>query len=176
MAQNVYINAPVIRNRIAERALRHWWLAEQLNVDKRTLSRWLSGAVRKTDLHMAVALAQLLDLTLDDIVVEREEDLFASVEDQKQAAEALQSTQLIDKLAPIGEWDVLEKLLRATLIPSLPRPVLGEMYNQLAIACWRQNKIEDARRFTLKAEEIGRDTGDKKILVHALLNLGNIYS
>lgn len=142
--KEVVLNIHFIRNRIVALSLKQWWLAEQIGVDQKTVRRWLQGKVKQVKYENAKALADKLECELNEIMLSTDEDLLATPEDQKRAAELIASSQLMEKLGPIHEWDVLEALLKATIIPNLPAFVLGELYNKLSVTCWRQSKIDQA--------------------------------
>jgi len=42
----ILIDAIFLKNRIAELGFKQWWLAEQIDVDKKTVLRWIQGQVR----------------------------------------------------------------------------------------------------------------------------------
>lgn len=174
--KEVVLNIHFIRNRIAELSLKQWWLAEQIGVDQKTVRRWLQGKVRQVKYENASALADKLECKLDEIILSSSEELLATPEDQKRAAELISSSQLMEKLGPIHEWNVLEALLKATIIPNLPAFVLGELYNNLSVACWRQNKIDHASVYADKAFDLGQRVRDKAIIANATLNQANICS
>ena len=92
------------------------------------------------------------------------------------AAALLVKSSLIDKLGPIGEWNVIESLLKATVVPNLPLNVLGELYDLLTTASWRQSKIDQAAEYNAKSEEIAQKTGDQELLASVLLSKANILS
>lgn len=174
--KEVVLNIHYVRNRIAELDLKQWWLAEEIGVDQKTIRRWLQGKVKQVKYENAKTLAEKLACPLDDIVLTSDEELLATPEDQKRAAEMISSSQLMEKLGPIQEWDVLEALLKATIIPNLPAFVLGELYNKLSVACWRQSKLDQASIYADKAHEIGRRLDDKTVTANATLSQANILS
>ena len=174
--KNVVLNIHLIRNRMTELDLKQWWLAEQIGVDQKTVRRWLQGKIKQVKCENAKALAEKLECELDEIILSTDEDLLATPEDQKRAAELISSSQLMEKLGPIQEWDVLEALLKATIIPNLPAFVLGELYNKLAVACWRQSKIDQASVYADKAFELGQRINDKTTIANATLSQANIHS
>lgn len=165
-----------LKNRVHELGLKQWWLAEQVGVDRKTVTRWLNGQVRSVQPANIERLCEVLGCGTGDLVLANQADLLATLEDQKAAAKSLIQSSLIDKLGPIGEWDVIENLVKATLVENLPLNVLGELYNQLAIASWRQSKISQAEIYNLKAEEIADRTGDRALLASALLSKANLLS
>ena len=136
----------------------------------------MGGQVRSIHSDNAIALAKVLDCQVSDLIVANEADQMASVEDQKRAAALITTSSLIDKLGPIGEWNVIEAMLKATIVPNLPVNILAEVYNQLAVASWRQSKIDQADLYNQKAEELARRSGDQAALGNALLSKANIFS
>lgn len=174
--QKVLLNHVFLKNRIAELGIKQWWLAEQVGVDRKTVIRWIQGQVRSVQQENAEKLAKILDCDLSELTVANGADQLATAQDQKVAAALLVKSSLIDKLGPIGEWNVIESLLKATVVPNLPLNVLGELYNQLTIASWRQSKIDQAAEYNAKSEEIAQKTGDRELLASVLISKANIHS
>lgn len=114
-------------------------------MDRKTVIRWLQGQVKSVQSENIEALCRVLACAISDLCLENAADQLASVDDQKQAAQLLAQSSLIEKLGPIGEWDVIESLLKAIIVPGLPLNVLGDLYNQLTVASWRQSKIDRKR-------------------------------
>ena len=174
--QDILLNHIYLKNRVAELGIKQWWLAEQAGVDRKTVIRWLQGRVKSVQIENAEKLAKILECSLFDLKVENEADQLATAEDQKTAALLLVSSSLIDKLGPIGEWNVIEALLKAAVVPGLPLNILGEVYDKLTVASWRQSKIDLAAQYNLKAQEIAVNSGDKVLLASVLSSRGNIHS
>jgi DNA-binding Xre family transcriptional regulator len=174
--KKLLLNSVFLKNRISELGIKQWWLAEQIGVDRKTVIRWLQGQVKSIQIENAGKLCQVLDCTIEEISLQNEADQLATPEDQKAAAQLLLTSSLIDKLGPIGEWNVIESLLKASMIPNLPLNILGELYDKLTIASWRQSKIDQAALYNTKAEEIARQTKDQTLLASALLSKANIFS
>jgi tetratricopeptide (TPR) repeat protein len=173
---HITLNISYLKNRTAELGLKQWWLAEQVGVDRKTVNRWLQGQVRSIQIGNAKALAQVLNCRIEDLSLTDESSQLASAEDQKHAAQLLASSSVVEKLGPIGEWNVIESLLKATLVSGLPLQVLGDLYDQLTIASWRQSKIDQADIYNKKTKEIALQLNDKSLLAKATLSEANIYS
>lgn len=173
---DLILNSVFLKNRIAELGIKQWWLAEQIGVDRKTVNRWIQGKVKSVQPQNAEALAKILNCEPAALALEDEADQLATVDDQQTAARLLANSSLIEKLGPIGEWDVIEGLLKATVVPHLPLNILGELYNQLTVASWRQSKIDQAEIYNRKAEEIALKSGDKAVLAGALISKANLLS
>jgi len=173
---DIRLNHVFLKNRVTELGIKQWWLAEQVGVDRKSVIRWMQGQVKSVQIENAEKLAKILNCKVDDLTLNNEADQLATTEDQKAAAASLISSSFIEKLGPIGEWNVIESFLKATVVPNLPLNILGELYDKLTVASWRQSKIDQAALYNAKTEEIARKTDDKTLLASALLSKANICS
>lgn len=170
----IVLNSAWLRNRIAELGLKQWWLAEQVGVDKKTVIRWMHGHVRSIQASNAAALAGVLGCRAADLELPRGAVDLATAADQRAAAALLATSSLLDKLGPVGEWDVIESLLKAVAVPDLPLHVLGTLYNRLCIACWRQDKMAQAEAYNDAAFDAARRCGDQALLAGAHASRANL--
>jgi DNA-binding Xre family transcriptional regulator/Tfp pilus assembly protein PilF len=166
-----------LRNRLAELGLKQWWLAEQIGVDRRTVMRWVNGQVQQLHAGNAARLAAVLDCRVEDLLRDgaRAEAHLASIDDQRAAGAAIAGARLLDRLGPVHEWDVAEQLIKAVVVPGLPRAVLGRLYHQLAVACWRQDKLDEAARHTTSALAIAQAENDHELHALALGSRANLH-
>jgi tetratricopeptide (TPR) repeat protein len=174
--KELILNCSALKNRVTALGIKQWWLAEQVGVDRKTVIRWLQGKVKRIQHENAEALAQILQCEIEALCHSSEAENLASPEDQRQAATLLSTSALMERLGPIGEWDVVEGLLRATIVPDLPLAILGKLYNQLTVACWRQSKLDQATLFNEKAREVAEKCSDQNLRAEAFLSLGNLWS
>lgn len=168
------LNSAWLRNRIAELGLKQWWLAEQLLVDRKTVLRWVNGQVRTIQRDNAVALAAILQCRLEQLELPRAGVDLATPQDQHAAGRLLATSQLLERLGPIGEWDVAESLIRAVAVPGLPAHVLGELHNRLCVACWRQGKMAQAQAANDAALALAERCGDLALRAGALASRANL--
>jgi hypothetical protein len=168
------LNSTWLRNRVAELGLRQWWLAEQVGVDRKTVLRWVNGQVRSIQPANARVLAGVLGCRVDEMLLQAAAQQLASPEDQRAAGLALAASTLMDRLGPVGEWNVIEQLVRAAAVPDLPLHVLGRLYHQLCVACWRQDKLDDAARHNDAALALARRCDDRALLGDALGSRANL--
>ena len=168
MAALLTLNATALRNCVAERGLRQWWLVEQLGVDRRTVLRWVNGQVHSITPERAAQLAAVLGCPVSELLLQDAAAQLASADDQRAAGLALASSQLMDRLGPVGEWDVIEQLVRANAVPDLPVHVLGRLYHQLCVACWRQDKLAEAAAHNATARAMAERCGDRALLADTL--------
>lgn len=174
MAEPLQLNASWLRNRVAELGLRQWWLAEQLGVDRRSVLRWINGQVRSIAPERARNLAEVLGCRVADLLLHDPGRQLASPDDQRSAGLALATSRLLDRLGPVGEWDVVEQLVRASAVPDLPLHVLGRLYHQLCVACWRQDKLAEAAQHNRAALDLAERCDDRALRADALGSRANL--
>ena len=173
-AAAITLDSARLRNRVAELGLKQWWLAEQIGVDKKTVIRWLHGHVRSIQAGNALALANVLGCRVEDLELPRDAVDLASPDDQRAAAALLATSSLLDTLGPVGEWDVIERLLKAVAVPDLPLHVLGTIYQRLSVACWRQSKLAEAEVYNRAAFDAAERCGDLALRAGALGTRANL--
>ncbi|MFO1303764.1 MAG: helix-turn-helix transcriptional regulator [Burkholderiales bacterium] len=174
MDETLQLNGTWVRNRMVALGLTQWWVAEQIGVDRRTVMRWANGQVRTIRRTNAVALATVLQCRLEALLQPPDVSPLASGHDQRAAGLALAGAGLLDRLGPVHQWDVAEALLKATAVPDLPLSVLGSLYQQLAVACWRQDKLDEAQRHNDTALAFAERSDDRGLAVRALGSRANL--
>ncbi len=174
--QTHVLNLVSLEDQLREQDLKIWWVAETIGVNRKTVSRWLNGQVRRISARNLAALADCLQCRPPDLVLSDASDQLASNADQTRAARSIIDENLLATLAPAGKWSLLEHVIKATMQPNLPLPLLGRLYNYLSIAAWRQSKIETALGYAEKAMELADKLQSKSIKVNASYNIALIYS
>lgn len=170
------INITFLENRLGELNLKNWWVAEAIGVDRKTVGRWLSGKVKTIKSENLQALASCLKCDPQDLVLKDESAILVSKEEQAIAAQLIVQEDLLATLTPLGQWPLLESIVKATLQPNLPIPVMGKLYNLLSICSWRQSKMDKAQAFADKALELGHKVGHMGVKAQARNNLAIIFS
>ena len=85
-ADTIRIATHVLGRRVEVLGLKQWWIARELGVTRKTVSRWLTGKVKRAARENLVALAELLDCELETITERDEADVLATREEQSVAA------------------------------------------------------------------------------------------
>lgn len=80
-SSTVKLDIPLVKRRILELDLKKTWIAAKIGVTKSAFFDWLNGKVKRVKYANAKALAEVLELSLDDITAER------NLPDQPQALE-----------------------------------------------------------------------------------------
>lgn len=172
----IAINAHFINNRIKELGLKRSWLAEKIGVDKKTITRWTTGKVKRIAEYNAKALAKCLKCTVEELCDDADIHFLGTQLDRDLAAKEIISENLLLLLSPTGNWKLVETIIKSTISPGLSQESIGKLYNLLAITKWRMKNYQDARVFAQKALDIGKNIEDKAIYVKALFNIGTIDS
>ena len=176
MRDMLRLDTHALGERLRTQGAKQAWLAERVGVDRKTVTRWATGRVKRLDREHAVLLAEALGCAVEDLTVKDEADVLATKEEQRVAAKLIQERDLLARLAPTDDWKLAESLIRATLQPNLPLAALGRLYNLLAIAAWRQGKYDEALRHAERAREIGERAKDAKIVCGAVYNTAVVES
>jgi len=172
----VRIDTHYLTRRIEVLDLKQGWVARQVGVDRKTVSRWATGKVKRMARASAEALASVLDCDVAELTVDDETDVLATKEEQRVAAQLIQQNDLLQLLSPTDNWQLAESLIRATLQPDLPKAQLGQLYSLLSIAAWRQGHYDEGRQRAERALELAHELGDKAIAHKAHANLATIAS
>ncbi len=176
MAVETYLlNLTFLENRLGELGLKNWWVAEHIGVDRKTLSRWLTGKVKTIKNENLLALAECLKCSSEELVLKDDSSVIASKEEQAIAAELIVQENLLSTLTPSGQWPLLQSIVKSTMQPNLPLPVMGKLYNLLSVCSWRQDEIEKAKGFATKALSIGNQIGHRGVIAQAKSNLALVY-
>jgi tetratricopeptide (TPR) repeat protein len=166
----VRLDTHYLVRRIEVRGLKQGWLADQVGVARKTVSRWTTGKVKRLGRDSATRLAEVLACSLDELTVRDEADVLATKAEQTAAAKLIQQQDLLQLLSPSDNWQLAESLIKASLQPDLPARDLGRLYNLLAIAAWRQGKYGEGSRHASRALELGERTGDRTVVHGAVYN------
>jgi len=173
----VLIRVAALDDRIRELGLKRGWVADQIKVDRKTMTRWLTGQTKHIHRDNLERLASLLGCTPHDLTQDENRlGAFATSVDQGIAARLIEQENLLEILAPTGKWPLLEELVKAAMQPDLPLALLGQLYNYLAIAAWRQSKLDQADEYTRQAISLGEQTGHKATIARAKLNEATVLS
>jgi DNA-binding Xre family transcriptional regulator len=161
---------------VRELGLRQWALARLVRVSRKTVSRWLTGKVRRITRRNLERLAETLGCSPGELTLPESTPPYATRADQRHAAELSLDRDLVQLLSPSGDWELAEGVLRASLEPDLPPERLGRLLNQLSITAWRRERYDEGRELARRAAEIGERIGDAAIRVKAAANMATVDS
>ncbi len=157
------IDAHSLRKKIQEQNLKLWWLAEQVKVDRKTISRWVNGRIKWVKYENLESLAEILGVPIEEITLRSEADQKATATDFRKAAELIHSQDLKSMVRNSYNWQLLEYIVKTSLSNDLPLDLLGSLYLDLAEACFFQNKI------SLSGEYVEKSLAIAEQLQHEIL-------
>jgi tetratricopeptide (TPR) repeat protein len=160
------LNTTIVRDLIDRRGLQQWWIAEQLGINRRTLYRWLTGQTANIPPASIVALAGILESSVEDIT-QQEVPMLATAADQLRAARSLIDNGTMEELLAGHRFREFETLAKGLLVPGLTRDDLGELYQRLAGALMRQSKLAECRQYATLAHQLARESGNDRLRLRA---------
>jgi|TARA_Y100000310_G_C20666317_1_gene807688 DNA-binding Xre family transcriptional regulator len=163
------LNHSFVREIIKQKNYRKWWVAEQLGISRRTLHRWLSGETEDVPETMLKQLAALLNCSIQDVTHWTKPE--STHLDQIAAAQSLISSGVLESLMPAHHFEMFEKLAKGLIVPGLSPTELGNLYMSLALALFRQSKLEEAANYVALAKVIALEEGDRLLELRANMQL-----
>jgi tetratricopeptide (TPR) repeat protein len=175
-SDTVRLDTHFVVRRVEILGLKQWWLARVIGVDRKTVNRWLTGKVKRVTRYNAEKLAEYLECSLEEIIIPDDAVVYATRDERRAAAELLRERDLLQILSPSDNWELAERLIKATMYPDLPLGELGRLYNLLSIAAWRRGNYGEATAQAERAMEIGERLGDRGIIHNAIYNVATVDS
>lgn len=170
------LNTHFLVRRVENLGLKQWWVARQVGVSRKTVSRWVNGRVKRIEAESADALASVLDCDVADLTLGDDADVLATRAEQRAAARLIRERNLVSLLSPTDQWQLAEGLIRAAMLPDLPLRDLGALYNLLSTVEWRQGRYPEATRHAARALDIAGRVGDRLMEIKAVFNRATIDS
>ncbi|WP_324961940.1 helix-turn-helix transcriptional regulator [Oligoflexus sp.] len=172
----IKIDTEFLGQEIKKQGIKLWWLAEQIHVDRKTVSRWVNGKVKWMREENLLATAGILQCEPNRLRAEANTLLYATEYEQTNAAKLVHTEKLLAALTPSGKFDLAEQLIKSLLKPHLPLHLLGSLYLELATCCWQQNKLNKAERYAQHALDISVQADEPLLGLRAQQTLIIIYS
>lgn len=168
--QTLLLNAHALAQQLSAQGMEQWWVAERLGVSRRSVNRWLSGAVKRINRDNLQQLARLLGCGEEALLAPGEEEVFATRADQALAMQELLSSEAVFHAAE--QNSLYETMLRAVLHPGLSLYQRCVLFTRLMVAAAKQGKFEASRRYAQLALDCAR-AGNDSAYEHAIhINLG----
>jgi len=164
------LNREFVNARIDELELRRWWVAEQLDVSRRTLHRWLTGSTSSVPRAKLKLLGALLEVDIAQLMLDSPA-VRATANDQVEAARTLLGSDLLDSMMPPHQFAIYEQLAKGLVVPGLTKSELGNLYMAICLAVFRQGKLEEAWRYARLAADIAHEIDDDVLRLRAHMQL-----
>lgn len=167
MGMNTYkIDKEKLIRKINEAGLKQSYIATRLRVSEKTISRWVTGKVLFIKYHNLKALSQLFDCKDEELLVPKQDRL----------VDYLLEGELLDKLSPYGDYQMVEKIFSTILSDDMDLQTKAEVYLVLANTSWRRKEYEEGLRYANLVFDIAESTGNRQLKFEALFHIGTIYS
>lgn len=170
----VPLDLGALEDLMRSQGLKQSWLAKRVRISDKTLSRWLNGKVRQVDRTSVDRVARALGCPPARLILDKPEDGYATLAETREVSRLLAKEDLLELLGPAHKWALAESLLKAALLPDLPRPALGRLYLQLSISAWRQSRFAPAETYAKKALSLAEDSEHRSLATEAKANLATV--
>lgn len=171
---------PINRNRLEAELVRQqlkvWWVAEQIKVDRKTISRWLAGTVEAASLDNIEALAQLLQRPFEELCQSDQNPSPAAQPEVSTTAQLIVDKGLKDILEVFHNHALLEAILKGSLHPQLDPNTHATLRLDLAHALMRQDRFVEAEEKASRSLELLRAMPDSQLQARAHMTKGNLTS
>ena len=151
---NVPINPHALKKIIRMQGVKQEWLAMQVGVTTRTLRRWLSGNTLWLRLDNFEALIEALGTESRDTILVSDKLPLGTKKDQLSSANSLKDIDVTSLFYGNFRFDLAEKIIRASAHPDLDKKAQSKLLLDLAEACLRQGKVEQARNYGNQALDL----------------------
>lgn len=172
----ILINSRRLETEIEAKQLKVWWIAEQIRVDRKTISRWLAGTSKAATKDNIRALAAVLECPFEALCVDEAQDEARPPQPKAVAAELIREKGLKDLLEPSHNHALLEALLSASIDPNLPPDTLAVLLLDLAHAQMRQHRYQEAEGHVHHALKLLMDSSDALLRARSRMALANVLS
>ncbi|MCB1216118.1 helix-turn-helix domain-containing protein [bacterium] len=144
--QTVLLNNEALSRLINEREVKQWLLARRLGIDRKTVSRWISGRTQRISRENLTRLCDILEIGESQICVMDRLEALGTREDRWEAARKLSEQDLVEIIGPTSNWELAESLLKSTIDPDMPAGLLSKLYLLLARVYHYMRRGEDFQR------------------------------
>ena len=175
MEDKVPINIDYLKERIASLNIKKSALALAIGVDRHTLRRWLNGSIRTIRRDNLKLLAKELQCSVEMLMADSYANEGLTSQGLRDASSLMAKGNLLRLLESTNDWTLLETLNRSVINANTPPAEACRLLNDIAIACWRQNKLEEAERSARLAISLSRENKVLDMELDGLVNLGTTY-
>lgn len=160
---------------ISEKEVKQWLLARRLGIDRKTISRWVSGRTQRISKDNLTKLCDILEIGESEIIVGSRLEALGTREDRWEAARKLHEDDLIEIVGPTGNWELAESLVKSTIDPEMPAGLLSKLYLLLARVYHYLRRGEDFRRCSEISMRYAEQVSDELMYHQARLCLGTSF-
>ncbi len=169
------LNREQLISEINESSIKHLWLANQIGVSEKTLSRWVSGDVTRIRSSNLNKLAIALDCSREVLIAEPDKDDFPTDKNRNVLVNELNNDGLLYQLLVSSKIKLAISLIKSTFHSSLPSGVIANFYIKLGYASLIHRKFRTAKKYITKGLTKAEVTNDNRLIFSANLGLAITY-
>lgn len=170
------LDSSFVQNRIKELELRQWWIAEQIGVSQKTIMRWANGKVRYIGNKDLENLSEILDCTVNEIIVKDPKKFYATKETQDSLLKLLSDEKYLHHSLDVGRLKIFEVIMKSAMTEDIPILDLAKLYLWYGRGKYHFEEFEEAIDFTKAALDCAKKVQNKYIIARSLAQLGLIYT
>ena len=136
---------------INDMSIKHVWLASQIKVSEKTLTRWINGDVTRIRVGNLKKLAEALNCEIKVLIASSEIDVYSSLKNRDVLVNELYNDSLLYELLVSSKIKLAISLIKSTLHSKLPSAILASFYIKLGYASLIHRKLKTAKKYFSKA-------------------------
>lgn len=165
------LNREELRSQISDNSIKHLWLASQIGVSEKTLSRWVNGDVTRIRNNNLNKLAGALGCERAQLVAKSEIDLYPSPKNRSVLANELNNDSLLNELLVSSKIKLAISLIKSTFHSTLPNAIMSNFYTKLGYASLIQRKQKAAKKYFDKGLSKAKSVNSNQLIFSAHLGL-----
>ncbi|WP_053980727.1 helix-turn-helix domain-containing protein [Marinagarivorans algicola] len=169
--KTVLLNRAQLKQMVTEQAIKHIWLANEIGVSEKTLTRWLKGDVIRIRIHNLNKLALALKCPKEDLIATSETDAYPSEKNRDLLIDELSSDGFLYELMMSSKINLTVSLIKSTFHPRLPSAIMADFYIKLGYASLIHRQYKKAIHYLTKGLNKATSVADHTLMFSANLGL-----
>ena len=146
-SKTALLNRGQLQQYIIEQSIKHLWLANQIGVSEKNLTRWLNGSVTRIRLSNLNKLASALNCEKGSLIARSEVDIYPSEENRDILVNELHNDGLLYELMISNKIKLAISLIKSTFHSALPSAIVANFYIKLGYAALIHRQYEKALQY-----------------------------
>ena len=143
-----------------------------MGIDRKTVSRWISGRTQRISKDNLTKLCDILEIGESTIIVGDRLESLGTREDRWEAARRLHEEDLVEIVGPSDNWILAESLVKSTIDPDMPPGLLSKLYLLLARVYHHLRQADDFQRSAEISMRYAQQASDEVMVLQARLCMG----
>jgi DNA-binding Xre family transcriptional regulator len=160
-----------LKTLINDMSIKHAWLASEIRISERTLTRWINGDVTRVRISNLKKLAVALGCETNTLIARSETESYPSHVNRAILVNELHNDSLLYELLMSSKIKLAIALIKSTFHSRLPLSVLGDFHVKLGYASLIHRKFKSAIKQFDKAGLKARSAYDNQLIFSVNLGL-----